>query len=255
MKLYQIIFSPTGRTRKVCDAIAAGFNCPRQYISILPQRAQETLLTFLPDDVIILGAPSFGGRVPAPFAERMKTMKGNGARAVLVTSYGNRDYEDTLLEMKDLAEAAGFRIAAAAAALAEHSITHAWAKGRPDEEDRKELCGFGKAVFEQLTEGTACACPDIPGQHPYKEFGGIAVKPSADDRCIRCGICASQCPTGAIPAADPKQTNEDLCITCMACVSVCPCDARSIPEAAVKGTIERLDSRCQGRKANTFFFS
>ena len=59
-------------------------------------------------------------------------MKGNQARAVLVCVYGNRAYEDTLIELKDVADKAGFVPAAAVATIAEHSIMHKFAAGRPD---------------------------------------------------------------------------------------------------------------------------
>ena len=65
--------------------------------------------------------PSYGGRVPEIAVSRLKQMKGNGARAVLLVVYGNREYEDTLLELSDVMEAAGFSPVAAVAAVAEHS--------------------------------------------------------------------------------------------------------------------------------------
>lgn len=77
-------------------------------------------------------------------------MKGNQARAVLVCVYGNRAYEDTLIELKDVADKAGFVPAAAVATIAEHSIMHKFAAGRPDETDQKELREFGKRVREYL---------------------------------------------------------------------------------------------------------
>ena len=59
-----------------------------------------------------------------PFYRKISFLKGNGARAVLLVVYGNREYEDTLLELSDVMEAAGFSPVAAVAAVAEHSIMH-----------------------------------------------------------------------------------------------------------------------------------
>ena len=70
----------------------------------------------------VIAVPSYGGRVPGTAAGRLGAIRGNGARAVLVCVYGNRAYEDTLVELQDIAKQAGFRVTAAVAAVAEHSI-------------------------------------------------------------------------------------------------------------------------------------
>lgn len=51
----------------------------------------------------VIAVPSYAGRVPAPAVQRLTAMQGNGARAVLVCVYGNRAYEDTLVELEDAA--------------------------------------------------------------------------------------------------------------------------------------------------------
>ena len=61
------------------------------------------------------------------------------ARAVLMCVYRNRAYEDTLLELADTAEKAGFHVIAAVAAIAEHSVIREIAAGRPDAADRARL--------------------------------------------------------------------------------------------------------------------
>ena len=66
---------------------------------------------------------------------RLKALNGQGARAVLACVYGNRAYEDTLVEREDAARETGFRVIAAMAAVAEHSIARQFASGRPDEQD------------------------------------------------------------------------------------------------------------------------
>ena len=75
---------------------------------------------FSPQDVCLIAVPAFGGRVPALALECLKTMQGNGARAVLIAVYGNRDFDDTLLELQNAAESCGFTCTAAVAAVAEH---------------------------------------------------------------------------------------------------------------------------------------
>ena len=83
------------------------------------------------DDVAVISVPSYGGRVPAAAVQRIALMNAHGARAILVCVYGNRAYEDTLVELRDAAVQAGFRVVAAVAAIAEHSVARQYASGRP----------------------------------------------------------------------------------------------------------------------------
>ena len=115
----------------------------------------------------MVAAPSFGGRLPQLFAKRLQTLRGNGARAVPVVVYGNRAYEDTLLELSDLLTAAGFACCAGVAAVAEHSIFRQFAAGRPDTEDCAALLRFGKEIQQKLQGGDANPL-EFPGNRPYK---------------------------------------------------------------------------------------
>lgn len=69
--------------------------------------------------MVLIAMPSFGGRAPAVAIERLKKNKGNGAKCTLVVVYGNRAYEDTLIEMEDAAKECGFSIFAAISSVAE----------------------------------------------------------------------------------------------------------------------------------------
>ena len=55
----------------------------------------------------------------------------------MVAVFGNRAYDDALLEMQDVASEIGFRVIAAVAAVAEHSIIRKYGKGRPDADDEQ----------------------------------------------------------------------------------------------------------------------
>ena len=69
---------------------------------------------------------------------------GNGAKFALVCIYGNRAYEDTLVEMENAAKECGFRVVAAIAAVAEHSILPQYASNRPDASDEKQFLNGGE---------------------------------------------------------------------------------------------------------------
>ena len=80
----------------------------------------------------------YGGRLPADAVKRLSNLKGHNTPAVIVVVYGNREYEDALLELNDLAIEAGFKPVAAGAFIGEHSYSNKdspIAHGRPDEKD------------------------------------------------------------------------------------------------------------------------
>lgn len=93
---------------------------------------------------------------PALAGERIAQIHGNQARCVLVCVYGNRAFEDTLIELNDIAKHSGFKVIAAVSAIAEHSIMHQYASGRPDRQDKEELHNISKNILEKLCNNTDC---------------------------------------------------------------------------------------------------
>ena len=127
MKLYDIVFSPTGGTQKVATAITGALDGEATRVDLTDSKQNFRTVHLTQDDVAVISVPSYGGRVPAVAVERLTMLSGQGARAVLVCVYGNRAYEDTLVELEDAAKQAGFRVIAAVAAVAEHSIARQFA--------------------------------------------------------------------------------------------------------------------------------
>lgn len=253
MNLYSLIFSPTGGTKKAADALCAGFSLPVHTIDLCDAKNDFSSLHFTPQDLCIFAVPSFGGRVPGPAAQRMAAVQGGGAMAVLLVAYGNRAFDDTLIEMKDLAEKAGFRCVAAVAAVAEHSIARCYAAGRPDEDDVWELSGYGSRIFSAVESNSLSAELRVPGNRPYRSFGGVGMIPMPDADCTGCGTCAALCPTGAISAQDPARVDASLCISCMRCVAVCPNHGRRAEPEKVAATEQKLAKLCADRKSNALF--
>lgn len=253
--LYQAYFSPTGGTRKVAEILAESWGCESRKLDLSDPEGEYLTCRMEPEDVCILAVPSFGGRVPAPAAERIRRMKGNGAAAVLVCVYGNRAYEDTLLELEDAAREAGFFCAAAVAAVAEHSIIHRFAEGRPDRADEEELTAFAEKIREQLeTKDRSGMNPvSVPGNKPYREYNGVPFKPQPGKHCVACGRCASVCPVRAIRMERPYEADENLCISCMRCVSVCPAHARDVNKVLLFAAEQKMKKACSGRKENELF--
>ena len=185
--------------------------------------------------------------------ETGERIRANGAMAILVVVYGNRAYDDTLLELKTCLKRAGFRCAAAVAAVAEHSIMRQFATGRPDSGDLAELSRFAKEIRRCLEEGRIPDDLAVPGNDPFREYSGIPIKPSAKKNCTNCGLCAKQCPVQAIPAADPSKTDHKTCISCMRCVSICPAHARSINPILTAVAAGKMKKICSVPKKNELF--
>lgn len=258
-----IYFSPTRSTRRVLREIAVGLGTTevKELDLTLPDRDYSGV-SLGSNRVTVIGSPVYGGRVPDLAAKRLKSLKAESAPAVLVAVYGNRAYEDALIELRDLAREAGFAPIAAGAFIAEHSFSSESApiaRGRPDGSDTAKARDFGIRVREKL-EGLSFPkstdCPQIPGNIPYKEKKPSApVAPYTDmEKCNLCGVCAEVCPAAAVSVTDTVSTDGEKCILCSACINMCPEGARYFGEdAPVWKVVEMLRTKCRDRKEPEFF--
>ena len=247
MKVAEIIFSPTGGTGKVARLIGGQWGESAVHIDLCDAKADFSQCDMTGMDMALVATPSYGGRAPAVAIERLKQIAGRGVRCTLVCVYGNRAYEDTLVEMADAAQACGFRVVAAIAAVAEHSILPQYATGRPDDADGAQLADFAARIADKDSEVST-----LPGMRPYKKSGGAGLVPKATKDCVRCGLCAEQCPVQAIDPAD-LTADSKACIGCMRCVRQCPHKARAVNGAMVSMAAMALRKACSVRKENELF--
>lgn len=252
MSIYSIYFSPTGGTKKVMDILTEGSSIDGR-VDLSAADADYGAYRFAAGDLCLIGMPSFGGRVPAVALERMKKMKANGAAAVIVIVFGNRAYDDTLLELKNEASACGYKVKAAVAAVAEHSIIRKYAKGRPDAQDEIELKRFSREIMESAKSGKKTGNLVVPGNPEYREYNGVPFKPKANRACIKCGLCAEKCPMEAIPKNAPGTTDNEKCISCMRCVAICPRNARRFNRIALFAVAQAMKKAFAGRKQNELY--
>lgn len=243
----QFVFSPTGGTMKAAQAVSSAWGREVSSIDLTDGAIDFAQYSFQTDDLILIALPSYGGRAPALAADRLSSVKGNGAGCVLLCVYGNRAYEDTLVEMRDIAEGCGFQVVAAIAAVAEHSIIHQYAAGRPNAADGKTLRGFAEKILCKFQSGDRQP-PAIPGNRPYKKAGSGGLVPQGGKACVGCGQCAEQCPAQAIPRDEPRKTDGRKCISCMRCVVRCPNGARKVNGAMVSVAALAIKKACSVHK-------
>ncbi len=257
-----IYFSPTGTTQKVLESIAKGITVEDvEHINLtLPKGTQQTIPPFS-DELVIIGAPVYGGRLPVEAINRFKQLKASRTLAIPIVVYGNREFEDALLELKNLVIELGFNPVAGGAFIGEHSFATKdvpIANGRPDSLDVQRAMDFGAKIKAKVT---AHHSPDaqkeleIPGRFPYE--GGprsLAVSPvTQEDTCTVCGTCASVCPTAAISINGSLATIIELCIRCCACIKNCPTGARVWEDSTMKNIAKWLNENCGTRKEPQIF--
>lgn len=257
-----IYFSPTRTTKKILEGIAEGLRFKTvEAVDLTPPEMKTAAFDMFPDELVLLGTPVHSGRIPPQAAERIRRFQGRRTPTVVVVVYGNRAYDDALLELKDIAATVGFRPIAAAAFIGEHSFADAAAPialGRPDRDDLKKAQKFGESIRKKLEImdplGTDVNI-QVPGTYPYKERRKRQpVSPvSREDVCIRCGRCAEVCPGAAITVEDRVVTDPAACIRCFACIKNCPTGARRMQDPGILKTAKWLNENCSERKEPEIF--
>lgn len=249
-KVWAVYFSATGTTRKTVECIAKGISEKLEagyqaYDFTLPA-ARETPLQFNKGDLVIFGTPVYAGRVPNVLLKYLATMRGNEALAVPVVLYGNRNYDDGLIELRDILEKGGLHTIAAAAFIGEHSFSGILAEGRPDTADMILVNDFADRVAEKIQSSDELSGMDpIPvngiaepyrGYYQPRDRSGAPVdirkvKPLTTEACSNCMICAEVCPMGSI-SRDKAAEFTGICIKCGACIKRCPMHAKYYEDEA-----------------------
>lgn len=160
--------------------------------------------------------------------------------------YGNRAYEDSLLELKNLLKENGFSCIARGAFLGEYSYTKKVAANRPDKSDIEKAQEFGKLIREKLENNSYSHDIEVKGNFPYKaEMPVFPIAPVPNENCVDCGSCASVCPIGAINIDNHKDINPTKCF---ACVRACRFEGRGFAGNPLADKIKFLETKCTDRK-------
>jgi len=259
-----VCFSPTGTTKSIIQSIASGINqSTAELIDITKPNARKQELQTSENELLVVAVPVYMERVPALLNEWLHAIKAHNTPAVCVVVYGNRMYNNALLELKDILIKRGCKPIAGAAYIGEHSFSSselpAASEGRPDASDLNHAELFGRKINEKLLSVSSVdhiSDINIPGNYPY---GGVTKLWSVDfiaisNECTQCGICAEGCPVGAIDSENSALIDTEKCITCCACIKNCPQNARTMKTGPVKDAAMRLNKLYKERKEAAFFF-
>ena len=272
-----VFFSPTGNTRKavvkIADVIARREGIAVREIDFTLPGAREEVRKFEAGELVIFGTPVYAGRIPNKILPAVQTLfEGNGALAVPVVTFGNRSFDNALIELRIELEQHGFHTIAGAAFVAEHVFSNKLAAGRPDEKDLQTIRRFAEDVAEKIKgfeEGPLDGMAEIPAPaavkgiepvpayyRPLQEDGSPAnflkAKPKTSDSCNDCGICARVCPMGSISPEDYR-TVTGICIKCQACVKSCPVHAKFFDDPVMLSHTRMLEQHYERPAENEVF--
>jgi ferredoxin len=239
--VFAVYFSPTGTTRKAISAFARGMGLRWKEIDLtLPENRQIVNQSFTKDDLLVAGLPVYGGRLPKNLDNFFSGLTGNGTPAVALVMYGNREYDDALIELKLRLEEKGFVVKAGAAFIGEHSFSEKIATGRPDARDLTAAADFGRKTIESINKGLSGKL-NLKGNFPFVKKGydpaiHLDFPPHprivTTESCTQCQICSQNCPWGAINPSDCKIRDYSKCLLCFRCLKNCP-------EKAIQATGEK----------------
>lgn len=238
-----LYFSATDTTKEIVNGIAnkisaniGGESVVNQIDFTLPA-ARKNAVSFTADDLVIVGIPVYAGRVPNILLKYLDSITGNGALAVAVVVYGNRDYDDALLELKNILVSRGFMVIAGGAFIGEHSFSKTLGGNRPDVKDMAIAEDFAEQILAKINTADTLRIPEVKGNYPYRSYyvpkdkndepvnDFRKITPKTNDLCIDCKLCVEICPMGSIDVDDVSILN-GICIKCCACVKKCPVQAK-----------------------------
>ncbi|MDD6708395.1 MAG: 4Fe-4S binding protein [Eubacterium pyruvativorans] len=273
-KIWSVYFSCTDTTKRMTSFLAdrmgeaLGISRRETLDFTAPAARREGGYEFGPEDLVVFGMPVYAGRLPNLIMPYVRDgFRGNAAPAVPVVMYGNRNYDDALIELRNLLTENRFRPFAAAAFPAEHSFSRILGAGRPDGDDFRTAGRFAEQAAEKLAareDDPSFAPVPVAGCWPLRPYFTprdregkpirfLPAKPETKDTCTRCGICVSACPLGSIDPADPARI-VGKCMKCCACVKKCPEEAKYFADPGFLYHKEELEAMYAGirREPETF---
>ncbi len=266
-KVTGIYFSPTGNCEKVCHAMLSGAKATKaveqQIIDITLPKNRVADYRFDKNDLVLLCVPVYAGRIPnklQPFVDN--NLKGSRTPAIVAVCYGNRSFDNALIELRETLTPHGFHVVGALAIPSEHAFSHLLAPSRPNAVDLQRITDAVSQMVLCDEESQHETLP-LPGEWPcnyyvpkgedHQPVNFLKAKPVTDsERCTRCGLCAQHCPMGSISQTDPT-TIEGICIKCHSCIRRCPSHAKQFDDQQFASHVKMLEHEFTAEKALEIF--
>ncbi len=254
-RVYAIYFSPTGTSKKGVLAVTSQFDRNAQELDLTVCNQLPETIDFESNDLVVFGAPVYSGHVYHSIRQRFSRLHGKNTPCIITVTYGNRHYDDALIEMTDLAVDLGFLPFAAAALIGQHTFGHVQI-GRPNEQDLEEDREFARQAAAKL-QSAIPAQVEVKGKRPYKTLepgkGRGSFRPRTNDQCIQCGLCARNCPEQAICYDDFCTIDDTLCISCFRCIQHCPVHAKNMNTPQYTAFSTAITALLALRRENEYF--
>lgn len=269
-RIWKVYFSPAGSTRSIMNRLADKIGKALEltvhtHDYTLPTH-REQKIEFEKTDLVLWGTPVYAGRIPnktLPYVQHF--FEGHGAMAVPVVVFGNRSFDNSLIELKNELENNQFHVVAAGAVVSRHSFSKILAAGRPDSEDWEKLDQFADDIVNKVVGLTDWGMEvNVPGDNPPNQYytpKGLAGEttvflkavPQTDlNKCDGCSVCIKICPMSAIEKNDPSKVT-GTCIKCQACVLRCPQHAKYFEDKAFLSHVAMLERDFTRRAESAFF--
>ena len=261
---YVIAFSsPAGSTRKIGWAIKETLEeLGRDFILTDLGRERNSLATiqnFTGGDpfCLFIGTPVLRDLAAAPVMSLIGSLNPTPQSfAVPYCTWGGVASGIALYQMAQALLDKGFLVPAAARVISSHSIMrnvdNPLGDGHPNEEDEGAVKGMARLVVEAIDSGDRRSLdlqaldypnPELAAEMKKKLSAPMPVTPKTLDKelCTLCGVCASECPAGAI-VLDPEPRFGGSCFDCLNCFCLCPEKAIKLPVSLEK-MIEMIRNR------------
>ncbi len=243
-----VYFSPTGTSKLIATTLSSELSnllyIPySEFDFTSPNTRKDPMPSFQQDDIIILALPVYAGRVPNLLLNYLSTIQSSGSLAIPVVLYGNRAFDDALVELRNILEEHGAHTIAGLSFIGEHSFSRTMAANRPDQNDLSICRDFAKQIANKIlsiAEDSEFPPVWVAGNNPPGPYfrptdlkGNFLdirkVKPITTDACIDCKLCTTLCPLGSIDENDPSLIT-GICMKCSACIKRCPVSAKQFTD-------------------------
>ncbi|MDY0361051.1 MAG: EFR1 family ferrodoxin [Desulforegulaceae bacterium] len=262
-------FSPTGTTKKVVLEIAGKIsekNKENTYriIDFTLPAIRKNQVFFTKEDIVVVGVPVYAGRVPNVLLKYLNSISGNKALCVAVVLYGNRNYDDALIELKDILVSRGFIVIGAGAFIGEHSFSKTLGQNRPDDSDMLIVQNFSDQIYNKISNKDNFDSIEVKGMRPYRPYYVVKnennepvydfrkITPKTNENCTDCKLCVDICPMGSIDFDDVSLIT-GICIKCCSCIKNCPFGAKYFDDSDFLMHKQDLEQRYMQRKEPEFF--